>query len=511
MAQEKQTTKKSTARRAAGKGTRRKAERRSEPPCKLAIVGSECYPFVKTGGLGDVMYALPRALARLNCEIRVFLPLYSCIPERYRDMLQFKGEFMMDLCADGREFYVGLWEWEQDGLLYDFIDNQEFFSWGKPYTDLAKDIPKYCFFSKAVPAMLNYLEWIPDVVHCHDWQAALVPVYLRTLFAGTPVGNAKSVLTIHNLRFQGIHNIPTIQYWSGLPGYAFDYTTLKQGYEDANMFKGGLAYANAITTVSETYAQEIQTPFYGDGLDAHLRYHSNKLRGIVNGIDVEQWDSSRDSLLQPPYGAEDAIEKKRLNKLALQKELGLEPDGDKLLLGLISRLTDQKGLDLVNEIVPELLDGETQLVVLGTGEPRYEKAFRDFELAHPGCVSANILYDEALAHRIYAGTDALLVPSLFEPCGLTQLIAMRYGTIPIVRQTGGLKDTVLPCQEEADRGNGFCFDQYEAPLLLEAVNQAKQLYRTDRPCWDRMLLRDMAVDVSWDHSARLYRDLYKEL
>ena len=482
-----------------------------QPRRSVAFIGSECYPFIKTGGLGDVMYALPRALTKQNCDVKVILPRYGCIPEEYQKKMVYRGAFMMDLCSDGRSFYVGIMEYVHDGVVYDFIDNNDFFSWGNPYTDLVRDIPKFCYFAKAALAALNYMDWIPDVIHCHDWQAALTPVYLRTLFADSPVGRAKSMLTIHNLRFQGIYNIPTIRYWTGLPGYVFEYGYLKQGYEDANMLKGGLAFADMITTVSNTYAWEIQTAFYGENLDAHLRFHSGKLRGIVNGIDVDLWNSATDKLLAAPYDGGDVLEKKKANKRALQEALGLEQDENKMVLGLISRLTDQKGLDLVNAIFQQLIDGNTQIVVLGTGEKRYEDAFRYYENTNRGTVCAYISYNESLAHQIYAGADALLVPSLFEPCGLTQLIAMRYGTVPIVRETGGLKDTVEPYNEFENRGNGFTFDRYEAGLLLDAINRAKTVYFTDRWRWDEMVQRNMAKDVSWDNSARQYRDLYLQL
>ncbi len=482
-----------------------------QPRRSVAFIGSECYPFIKTGGLGDVMYALPKALTKQNCDVKVILPRYACIPQKYQEKMVYRGEFMMDLCSDGRSFYVGIMEYVWDGVVYDFIDNNDFFSWGNPYTDLVRDIPKYCYFAKAALAALNYMNWIPDIIHCHDWQAALVPVYLRTLFANSPVGGAKSMITIHNLRFQGIYNIPTLQYWTGLPGYVFGYGFMKQGYEDANMLKGGLAYADMITTVSNTYAWEIQTPFYGENLDAHLRHHSGKLRGIVNGIDVDIWNSATDKLLAVPYDINDVIEKKKANKRALQESLGLEQDDGKMVIGLISRLTDQKGLDLVNAIFQQMVDGNTQIVVLGTGDGRYEDAFRWYENAHRGTVCSYISYNEGLAHQIYAGADALLVPSLFEPCGLTQLIAMRYGTVPIVRETGGLKDTVQPYNAFTNEGNGFTFDRYEAGLLLDAVNRAKTLYFTERERWDEMVERDMAKDVSWENSAKQYRDAYLQL
>ena len=481
------------------------------PRRSVAFIGSECHPFVKTGGLGDVMYALPRELVKQNCDVRVILPRYACIPQQYQEKMVYRGEFYMDLGLTGRSYYVGIMEYVWDGVVYDFIDNQEFFSAGNPYISLVDDIPKYCYFSKAALAALNFLNWIPDVIHCHDWQAALVPVYLRTMFQGTPVGRAKTVLTIHNLRFQGIYNIPTLKYWTGLPNEVFEMGAMKQDYEDANMLKGGLAYADRITTVSGTYAWEIQTPEYGEHLEDHLRYHSYKLRGIVNGIDYGMWNPATDPSLAVNYDITNVLDHKWQNKLALQEELGLVQDQGKFVIGLISRLTNQKGLDLVNAIVPELMDGNTQVIVLGTGDKQYEDTFRYYENAYRGMFSACIQYDESRAHRIYAGADTLLVPSRFEPCGLTQLNAMHYGTLPIVRETGGLKDTVEPYNIFNGDGNGFTFDRYDAGLLLDAVNRAKTEYFVNRYHWDEVVQRDMAKDVSWQNSARQYKDLYLEL
>ena len=478
----------------------------------MAFIGSECYPFVKTGGLGDVMYALPKALVKLNCDVKVILPKYACIKDQWKEKMVYRGAFDMDLCADGRSFYVGIMEYvSEDGVVYDFIDNEEFFSSGNPYTNLVDDIPKFCYFSKAALAALNYMDWTPDVIHCHDWQAGLVPVYLRTMFANTPLARSKSVVTIHNLRFQGKYNIPTIKYWSGLPNEVFNMGALQEEWTEANMLKGGLAYCDLITTVSNTYAGEIQTPEYGEGLDAHLRHHSGKLRGIVNGIDVDIWNPATDKLLAATYNTANAIEQKKANKRALQEQLGLEVDEGKFIVGLISRLTNQKGLDLVSAVAPGLIDGNTQIVILGTGEAEYENAFRALENDHKGTVCAYIAYDEALSHQIYAGSDILLVPSQFEPCGLTQLIAMRYGTVPVVRETGGLKDTVEPYNMFENTGNGYTFDRYDAGLLYDAINRAKTLYFEDREDWDRMVIRDMEKDVSWAKSAEQYRWLYLEL
>ena len=474
----------------------------------VAFIGSECYPFVKTGGLGDVMSALPKALAKLNLDVKVILPRYKCIPQEYQEKMEYRGSFYMNLCSDGKQYYVGIMEYQEDGVVYDFIDNDEFFSWGNPYTNLIDDIPKFCYFAKASLAALNYLDWTPDVVHCHDWQAALVPLYLRTSFSDTDVGRAIAVLTIHNLRFQGIYDRKMIQYWSGLPDYVFNKDCLTQNWLDANMLKGGIDYCNKVTTVSNTYAEEIQTEEYGEGLAEHLRYHQNKILGIVNGIDTDIWNPATDKLLASNYDAESVIKNKKVNKKALQEALGLDVDENKMVIGLISRLTNQKGLDLVNDVIPGIMDGNTQVVVLGTGDSQYEDTFRYYENKYKGSFCAYIAYNENVAHNIYAGCDALLVPSRFEPCGLTQLISMRYGAVPIVRETGGLKDTVQPYNVFENTGNGFTFDRYESGLLYDAINRAKTLYFENRKCWDDMVIRDMNKDVSWEKSAKQYKDMY---
>lgn len=478
------------------------------PRRSVAFIGSECYPFVKTGGLGDVMSALPKSLAKLNCDVKVIIPRYKCIPQKFQEKMEYKGSFSMDLCADGKQYYVGIMEYQEDGVVYDFIDNDEFFSWGNPYTNLIDDIPKFCYFGKAALAALNYLDWTPDVVHCHDWQAALVPLYLRTCFKDSNVGRASCVLTIHNLRFQGIYDRKTIQYWSGLPDYVFNKDCLTQNWLDANMLKGGITYSNVVTTVSNTYAGEIQTEEYGEGLEEHLRYHHNKLVGIVNGIDTDIWNPATDKLLAAPYNSQNVIENKKANKKALQESLGLQVDDHKIVIGLISRLTNQKGLDLVNNVIPHIMDEHTQVVVLGTGDAEYENAFRYYENAYKGNFCAYIAYNENVAHNIYAGCDALLVPSRFEPCGLTQLISMRYGSVPIVRETGGLKDTVQPYNLFDNTGNGFTFDRYESGLLYDAINRAKTLYFENRTYWDDMVVRNMNKDVSWEQSAKHYKDMY---
>ena len=478
----------------------------------VAFIGSECYPFVKSGGLGDVMYALPRALVKEGCDVRVILPNYRCIPQKWKDQMTFVTSYGMDLPADGKVYHVGIFTMELDGVTYYFIDNEEFYSEGKPYTEITADIPKYCFFSKAALTVCDVMGFYPDIIHAHDWQAALVPLYLRTRFAGSKLDQtAKTVLTIHNLRFQGVSNINHLKYWSGLPESCFDPRVLGYGDDASNMMKGGIDYSDKVTTVSNTYALEIMTQEYGENLEGHLSYHANKVAGIVNGIDTDQWNPDTDPMVVHHYNRDNVLYEKNANKRALQEEVGLEVDENKFVIGLISRLTDQKGLDLVNAIMNDIVDDHTQVVILGTGDKVYENSFAYYQSVYPGKVSANIMYDETLSHHINAGCDALLVPSRFEPCGLTQMNAMRYGTVPIVRETGGLKDTVEQYNEYENTGNGFSFDRYDAGLLLGAVNYAKTTYFEHRDMWDQIVVRDMDKDVSWANSAKQYLDMYWDL
>ena len=461
------------------------------PRRSVVFIGSECYPFVKTGGLGDVMSALPKSLAKLNVDVKVILPRYKCIPWEYQEKMEYKGSFYMDLCSDGRQYYVGIMEYQEDGVIYDFIDNEEFFSWGNPYTNLIDDIPKFCY--------------------CHDWQAALVPLYLRTCFADTNVGRASAVLTIHNLKFQGIYDRKMIQYWSGLPDYVFNKDCLTQNWLDANMLKGGITYCNRLTTVSNTYAGEIQTEEYGEGLAEHLRYHQNKIRGIVNGIDYNEFNPETDPYITKTYNETTFRKEKVKNKLQLQRDLGLQEDPKTMMIGIVSRLTDQKGFDLIAYVMDELCQDAIQLVILGTGDERYENMFRHFDWKYHGKVSAQIYYDEKMSHRIYASADAFLMPSLFEPCGLSQLMSLRYGTLPIVRETGGLKDTVVPYNEYEGTGNGFSFRNYNAHEMLATVRNAERIYYDKKREWNKMVDRAMAADFSWGNSARQYEEMYNWL
>ena len=478
---------------------------------KVLFAGSECYPFVKTGGLADVMGSLPKALKAQGIDVRVILPKYACISDEYKDKMQYITHFYMRLGSNPFEKYVGLMSLELDGITYYFIDNEDYYSYGNPYTDIINDIERYIFYCKAVLAALPVLAFLPDVIHCHDWQAALIPVYLRTLFKDTELAQgARTVFTIHNLRFQGIHSPNYIQSISGLPDKVFGIDDMLHN-RDANMMKGGIVYSDKVTTVSETYAWEITTPEYGETLEGLLSYYRYKLCGIVNGIDYEVYNPAKDKHLYKHYGTRDFVRGKRENKLKLQEELGLEIDQNKFVIGLISRLTDQKGLDLVAETIDSMLDGNTQFVLIGTGDPWYEGMFRELEERCKGTVSSNIMYSEERARKLYAAADIVLVPSRFEPCGLTQLIAMRYGALPVVRETGGLRDTVQPYNEFEDSGNGFSFDRYDAGLLLGAVNYAKNVYYTDQKAWRGMVRRAMNKDYSWKSSAEKYRLLYEEI
>ena len=478
---------------------------------KVLFAASECVPFVKTGGLADVVGALPKEFDRSEWDIRVVLPDYTCIPPQYRDSFQYVCHFQMGMGSYIGERYVGVMQYEYQGITYYFIDNLEYFECFYPYGDTRYDIEKFIFFDKAVLSMLPLIDFQPDIIHCHDWQTGLIPVYLKTEFAGNPFfWGMKSVMTIHNLKFQGVWDIETIQGISGLPMELFtpDKLEFKKG---ANMLKGGLVYADYITTVSDTYAEEIKTPFYGEGLDGLLRARSHDLRGIVNGIDYAMYDPAKDDLIFKNYSASNFRTNKKVNKEKLQEMLGLVVDKKKYMIGLISRLTDQKGLDLVNYCIERLVDDNTQLVVIGTGEAQYENMFRHFAWKYPDRISANICYSEDLAHKLYAAADAFLMPSRFEPCGLTQLISFRYGTVPIVRETGGLKDTVIPYNEYEHTGDGFSFANYNGDELLNTVNYSKYVFFEKKAEWNKMVDRGMQKDYSWKNSKANYEGLYSYL
>lgn len=476
---------------------------------KILFATSEAVPFIKTGGLADVAGALPKCFDKEEYDVRVIMPKYACMKPEWKEKMEYVTHFYMDLGY--KNCYVGILEMQYDGIQFYFIDNEYYFSGAKPYDGGIWDLEKFAFFSKAVLSVLPVIGFQPQIIHCHDWQTGLVPVYLHDSFQANPFfWGMKTIMTIHNLKFQGVWGIDKIKEITGLSDYYFTSDKL-EAYNDANFLKGGIVYADAVTTVSETYAEEIKTPFYGERLDGLMNARSNSLRGIVNGIDYEIFNPETDEHIAANYNVENFRKEKVKNKIQLQKDLGLEQNPKAMLLGIVSRLTDQKGFDLIAYVMDELCQDDVQIVVLGTGDERYENMFRHFAEKYEGKVSAQIYYDEPLSHRIYAASDAFLMPSLFEPCGLSQLMSLRYGTLPIVRETGGLKDTVMPYNETEKTGTGFSFLNYNAHEMLGVIRDAEDLYYKNKREWNKMVDRAMAADFSWNNSARQYEIMYNEL
>ena len=477
---------------------------------KILFVASEGVPFIKTGGLADVVGSLPKYFDKRYFDCRVILPKYMCMSDKVKSMMRYRTHFYMDFM--GMNEYVGIMETEYEGITYYFIDNEKFFNGFKPYGDnIVEEISKFVFFSKAALSILPVIDFRPDVIHCHDWQTGILPVYLKERFAGGEFYRGiKSVMTIHNLKFQGIYDIKTVQNITGLDNSYFTPDKLAY-YKDGNLLKGGIVFADAITTVSDTYAEEIKMPFYGEGLDGLMRARSNSLRGIVNGIDYQEFNPATDPLIAQNYDARTFRKEKIKNKIQLQKDLGLEQDPKAMMIGIVSRLTDQKGFDLIDCVMDELCQDAVQIVVLGTGDERYENMFRHFAWKYPDKVSAQIYYSEPMSHKIYASCDAFLMPSLFEPCGLSQLMSLRYGTVPIVRETGGLKDTVEAYNEYEKTGTGFSFTNYNAHEMLATVRYAEQIYYDKKRDWNKIVERGMEKDFSWKNSAKLYEELYENM
>lgn len=474
---------------------------------KILFAASEGVPFIKTGGLADVIGSLPKCYDKEYFDVRVVMPKYLSIKQELRDKMNYITHFYMDIGNNNQ--YVGVFEMKYEGIQFYFVDNEYYFSGAKPYGDNLWDLEKFCFFSKAALSILPVVDFKPDIVHCHDWQTGLIPVYLKERFhEGDFYRNMKSIMTIHNLKFQGTWDVKTIKAFTGLSDYYFAPDKL-EAYKDANLLKGGLVFADAITTVSPTYAEEIKTQFYGEGLDGLLNARANDLRGILNGIDYEEYNPDTDQYIVKPYNIDNFRKEKIKNKRALQTELGLQKDDKKFMIGIVSRLTDQKGFDLIAYIMDELCqDPNVQIVILGTGEERYENMFRHFDWKYSNKVSANIYYSEAVSHKIYAGVDAFLMPSLFEPCGLSQLMALRYGSLPIVRETGGLKDTVEPYNEYEGKGTGFSFSNYNAHEMLGTIRYAENVFLNKKREWNKMIDRAMAADFSWHVSALKYQEMY---
>lgn len=477
---------------------------------KILFVSSEAVPYIKTGGLADVVGSLPKYFDRNEYDVRVMLPKYACMDAAFLPNLRFVCHFYVNL--NWRKQYVGILESEYRGIHYYFVDNEFYFAGSSPYNNIYEDVEKFAYFSKAVLASLPYIDYAPDVIHCHDWQTGLVPVYLHTAFGDDNFyAGIKTVFSIHNLKFQGRWRIREVIDITGLPEQIFNDKEL-ESYGEANYLKGGVVYADAVTTVSPSYANEITTQEGGEGLHGLMNARRNVLHGILNGIDYDEFNPQTDPYIESNFSSKSVLSGKKANKEALQKELGLPVRESAFVIGIVSRLTEQKGFDLVSYIMDDLVSQlDVQIVILGTGESKFENVFHHFHSQYPDKVSAYIGYSEEKAHRIYASADAFLMPSLFEPCGLSQMMSMRYGTIPIVRETGGLKDTVQAYNEYENTGTGFSFCNFNADDMKYVVEYAYHVFRDERKAWEDMMQRAMAQDFSWNKSAGEYEKLYDSL
>lgn len=479
----------------------------SSKKMQIVFASAECAPFVKTGGLGDVAGSLPAALVRAGAEVIVMVPKYATIKDEYKTQMEHFSDFYVSL--GWRNEYCGLEKLEHDGVTYMFIDNERYFARDYPY-GFFDDGERFAFFSKAITESLQHLPagFECDILHCNDWQTALAPVFLREFYQGLPLyDRVKTVFSIHNVAFQGQFSDTVMEDILGVAHIPAAASQLRCDACSINYMLGALRYADAITTVSPTYANEIQTPEFGEGLDGVLRERSYALQGILNGIDVAGFDPATDKRIAANYTVEDRSGK-AVCKAKLQEELGLEVRDDRPLMVMVTRLTRQKGLDLVMYALDRILAGGVQVAVLGTGDRDYEDGLRYFQDKYPGTMAARIEFDPALSQRMYAAADMFLMPSKFEPCGLSQIIAMRYGTLPIVRETGGLKDTVQPYNEFTGEGTGFSFSNFNGDEMGDAVFRAARLFWDNREAWDQLVTQAMSQDFSWTRSADKYLDLY---
>lgn len=473
----------------------------------IMYLSAEVEPFAKSGGLGDVLGALPKAVARQGANVSVVMPKYTrLIDAGYQEAMNYIGYMYVDL--SWRHQYCGVFTLEKDNVTYYFLDN-EFYFGGDLYC--FADTERFAFFSKACLDLIGYLNKKVDILHCNDWSTALVPVMLDAFYKQNKLySDIKTVYTIHNLRYQGKTSAENLMDLTALPQRYFYGNALEHG-GCMNMMKGAIVYSDAVTTVSETYAREIRTDSFSECLGDVINQYSYKITGIVNGVDYNTYNPAKDKLIYCTYSSVTATEGKKFNKTELQKQLGLPVREDVAMIGLISRLVDQKGLDLIAAVMNDILQNDVQFVVLGTGESRYEEMFRYFASVYPQKLSANIYFSNQLAHRIYAASDFVLVPSLFEPCGLTQLIGLKYGSLPIVRETGGLKDTVLSYNEYTGKGNGFSFAQYNAHDMLYTINRALSYKYEHNDIYCKIQRRGMRCDYSWKESSKKYMALYKSL
>lgn len=473
---------------------------------KVLFVAGEAVPFAKTGGLGDVVGTLPRELKKQGVDVRVIMPKHGVIPEAFTQKMTVKA--VLDVPVGWRREYAGIQELEYEGVPFYFIDNERYFNREGLYGYFDEG-ECYAYFCRAVLECLTHIEFQPDVIHCHDWQTGMVPVFLKAHYGHDAFySGIRTLFTIHNLRYQGVFPKDIVPDLLGLPWEYFNNGSI-EFYDQASFMKGALSYANRISTVSKSYAEEIQYPYYGEKLDGFLRQRSRDLVGIINGIDYEEYDPATDKQIFANYSL-DNMDGKQENKIKLQERIGL-PAINVPLIGVVSRMVGPKGFDLIERVLHELVATEdVQIVVLGTGEAKYEQMFKHAAWQYPDRVSANIYFDDALARQIYAGADLFLMPSVYEPCGIGQLIAMRYGCLPIVRETGGLKDTVGSYDRHTRRGNGFSFANYNAHDMLYTIKRALGYYK-DKPNWERIMKNAMKADYSWQKSAQQYYEVYQAL
>ncbi len=473
---------------------------------KILFTTSECVPFIKTGGLADVVGALAPVLAKKGHDVRVILPLYTAIPQSYVERMTHVADFEVSL--GWRRQYCGIEMLEQDGVVWYFVDNKFYFGRSYIYGMGGDEYERFGFFCRGVLNALPLISFQPDVIHANDWQSGMVPALLKIQYAHLSFySGIKTMFTIHNLQYQGIFGIKEVQDVLGLGDSLWTNDKL-ECFGCANYLKAGLVYSDLITTVSPSYAEEIQTAYYGERLDGLLRARKHQLYGVINGLDIVDYNPATDSFLAATYSPED-LSGKAACKRVLQEELGLEIKPDTPVIGMVGRLSNQKGLDLVDYIIADLMRENVQLVVLGMGESRYVNLFSWAEGEYRGRVAARFTMDSGLAHRIYAGCDMFLMPSQFEPCGLSQMIAMRYGTVPIVRETGGLRDTVLSYNEYTGDGNGFTFFNYNAHDMLHVIQRAMHYYHEEKEVWKLLQERGMSGNYSWDRSADKYVELYR--
>lgn len=473
---------------------------------KVLFVASEGVPFVKTGGLADVIGSLPRELIKQGVDARVILPKYGDIPTSFKEKMSHLNHFQVPL--SWRNLYCGIERLEYEGVTFYFIDNEFYFKREGLYGFL-DEAERFAFFSRAVLEALPRLDFLPDIIHCHDWHTGMLSVFLRSHYQYDPFyKDIKTAFTIHNLQYQGVFPGSILGHVLGLGREHFGLAGL-EFYGQVSFIKGGINYSDLITTVSETYAEEIQSPQYGEGLDGLFRHKKKNIYGILNGIDVEYYNPAKDSSICKSFSSE-SIDDKQENKENLQRILGLPERRDIPVLGIVSRLVSQKGMQLIKDILEDILAMDIQLAVLGTGDKYYEDMFRDAAWRFPDKVSANIMFGNTLAHQIYAGSDIYLMPSVFEPCGLSQLIALRYGAIPLVRETGGLVDSIEPYNEYTGEGNGFSFTHLNGQDFLYTLKRAIGFYY-QKNIWSKIVTKAMQCDFSWYKSAQKYQDLYKKL